>query len=283
MQEVSTVKKNFINYINKIVANKKIFHTYLIELNDYESDFSYVLDFIKMILNDVSYEELDKVDSNINKLIDTNNYPDLVIVEPEENVIRKKQLLDIKKEFNNTSLLENKRIYVIKHAEKLNGASANTMLKFLEEPEDNIIAFLITNNRYQVIDTILSRCQVLSLKDNIEVIVNEELIDLLKCIIDPKSFFVKYKYYYSNVIKDKYEAKEKLEELERIIISYLDNKYCDNILVSEEVNKLLDGVDNKELLNKIAIIEEELKKTEYNINYKLWLDSLFSKLEMEVK
>ena len=283
MQEVSTVKKNFINYINKIVANKKIFHTYLIELNDYESDFSYVLDFIKMILNDVSYEELDKVDSNINKLIDTNNYPDLVIVEPEENVIRKKQLLDIKKEFNNTSLLENKRIYVIKNAEKLNGSSANTMLKFLEEPEDNIIAFLITNNRYQVIDTILSRCQVLSLKDNIEVIVNEELIDLLKCIIDPKTFFVKYKYYYSNIIKDKYEAKDKLEELERIIISYLDNKYCDNILVSEEVNKLLDGVDNKELLNKIAIIEEELKKTEYNINYKLWLDSLFSKLEMEVK
>ena len=38
--------------------------------------------------------------------------------------------------------------YIIKNAERLNPSSANTILKFLEEPEDNIIAILLTNNRY---------------------------------------------------------------------------------------------------------------------------------------
>ena len=52
-----------------------------------------------------------------------------------------------------------------KEADKLNMSSANTILKFLEEPEDDIVAILVANNRYAVIETILSRCQVLSLKN----------------------------------------------------------------------------------------------------------------------
>ena len=55
---------------------------------------------------------------------------------------------------------------IIKETEKLNASSANTILKFLEEPEDGIIAILLTDNRYHVLDTILSRCQILSLKEN---------------------------------------------------------------------------------------------------------------------
>ena len=43
------------------------------------------------------------------------------------------QLLELQKEYSNTSLLNNKRIYIIKNAEKMNQASGNTILKFLVE------------------------------------------------------------------------------------------------------------------------------------------------------
>ena len=35
------------------------------------------------------------------------------------------------------------------------------MLKFIEEPEDNIIGFFVTNNKGNVIETIKSRCEIL--------------------------------------------------------------------------------------------------------------------------
>ena len=43
------------------------------------------------------------------------------------------------------------------------------MLKFLEEPEDSIIGFFITNNKENVIDTIKSRCQILLDYYNVDV------------------------------------------------------------------------------------------------------------------
>lgn len=39
-------------------------------------------------------------------------------------------------------------------------------MKFLEEPEDNIIAILMTDNIHQLLDTIISRCQIISFAKN---------------------------------------------------------------------------------------------------------------------
>ena len=73
------------------------------------------------------------------------------------------------------------------------GFSANTILKFLEEPEDDIIAFLVTDNRYHVIDTILSRCQILTLKDDFFTVeIDDQILDLLDCVMNPNNFFIKY-------------------------------------------------------------------------------------------
>ena len=57
-------------------------------------------------------------------------------------------------------------IYIIKNCEKLNSSSANCILKFLEEPEDDIIAILLTDNINMVLPTIKSRCQILNFKNN---------------------------------------------------------------------------------------------------------------------
>ena len=49
-------------------------------------------------------------------------------------------------------------------------------------------------------------------------------------------------------------------------------------LVDKNVLSIVSKSDNNTLLNVISIIEEELPKLKFNVNYKLWLDSLFSKL-----
>ena len=277
MDKLSVVKKNYIDYINKIIENNKVSHAYLIEINDYDTDKEYIFDFIKMILCDISYGNLEKENNNIIKLIDDDNYPDIKIIEPEGSTIKKSQMLDLQKDYSNKSLLDGKRIYVLKEADKLNPASANTILKFLEEPEEDIIAILLTTNRYKIIETILSRCQILTLKENSIPIIEDDVFDLLKCVVYPSEFYIKYNSIVTEIIPDKDIAKDKLSEIENIIISYLDKKY-ESIDIDEKLIKLFKDIDDKKLLNSLSIIEEEIKKLEFNVNYKLWLDSLFSKL-----
>ena len=277
MDNISVVKKNYIDYINKIIENNKVSHAYLIEINDYDTDKKYIFDFIKMILCNISYEKLEKENNNIIDLIDNNDYPDIKIIEPEGSTIKKSQMIDLQKDYSNKSLLDGKRIYVVKEADKLNPASANTILKFLEEPEEDIIAILLTTNRYKIIETILSRCQILTLKENSIPIIEDDVFDLLKCVVYPSEFFIKYNSIITEVIPDKDIAREKLKKLENIIISYLDKKYEEKE-IDEKLVKLFKDIDSKKLLNSLSIIEEEIKKLEFNVNYKLWLDSLFSKL-----
>lgn len=280
MKNLSVVKSNYIDYINKIISNNHLSHSYLIEVGNYDDDLKFVYDFIKMILCNMTYNELSSSDNKIIKLIDSDNYPDLIVIEPDGNNIKKGQLLSLQKEFSNKSLFGNKRIYIIKECEKLNISSANTILKFLEEPEDDIVAFLLTKNRYQVIDTIISRCQILNLRDcNYLIDLDDDIINLLDVIFNPKKFYMQYNYFISNIILDKQVAKEKFTKVEEIIVDYLNNKYR-GLEIDQKLNSLFINVSDELLVKKISILEKEIMKLDYNINYKLWVDCLFSKLSL---
>ena len=275
MAEITNIKENYIHYIDGIIKNNKVSHAYLIEVNNYEDDLKYVYDFIKMILCNISYNELKNSDNPIIHLIDSGNYPDISIISSDTGVINKSLIINLQKEFSNKSLLDGKRIYIIKESEKLNGFSANTILKFLEEPEDDIIAFLLTDNRYHVLDTILSRCQVLSLKDDSFIIeLDDDLIDFLDCIIHPKNFFIKYNYYIKDVFVEKNVIKEHLMVVENVLLSYLE----DHSKVDDNVSKMLSNKNINEIIQIISVIEDELPRLDFNVNFKLWCDSLFAKL-----
>ena len=274
MAEISNIKENFIHYIDGIIENNKVSHAYLIEVNNYEEDLQYIYSFIKMILCNLKYEELDHSDNPIIHQIDSGNYPDISIISSDTSVINKSLITNLQKEFSNKSLLDGKRIYIIKEAEKLNGFSANTILKFLEEPEDDIIAFLVTDNRYHVIETILSRCQVLSLKeDKISYELDDNIIDFLDCILHPNQFFLRYNYYIKEVFVEKSILKEQLSFVENILLSYLEGN-----LSSDEIVTMLSSVENKDIICILSIIEDEIPKLDFNLNFKLWIDSLFAKL-----
>ena len=275
MAEISNIQDKYIRYIDSIIANHRISHAYLVEVNNYDQDIAFIYDFIKMILCDCSYEDMKKSDNPIIHQIDDGNYPDITVISSDTSVINKSLIKSLQKEFSNKSLLNGKRIYIIREAEKLNGYSANTILKFLEEPEDDIIAFLVTDNRYHVIDTILSRCQILTLKDDsFTVEIDDQILDLLDCVMNPNNFFIKYNSYTKDTFVDKSVLKEQLMVVENVILSYLENS---KNLSSSAVN-LLKKKDNKELIRILSVIEDEIPKLDFNVNFKLWIDSLFAKL-----
>ncbi len=145
------------------ISSNKISHAYLFNISSSVNAFPFIYGFIKSILCPKHRLSNDGCNEcNICKAIDDGNYPDISIIEPDGQFIKKEQLVNLQKDFTTTSLYNSKKIYIIKYAENLNASSANSILKFLEEPEKDIIAILLTKNVNSVLPTILSRCQVLN-------------------------------------------------------------------------------------------------------------------------
>ena len=76
---------------------------------------------------------------------------------------------------------------------------------------------------------------------------------------------------------DKNIALDKFKVIENIIVSYLNYEYCD-INIDEKIVSILKDSSSNKLLLILSIFEEEIPKLEFNVNFKLWLDSLFSRL-----
>ena len=137
--------------LSNAISHNQFNHAYLFETNGYESGLDMAISFAKAILN--------IQDLNIDEL----NYPELKIIYPDGQWIKKEQLKELQEEFNKKSIMGNNKVYIINQAEKLNVNSANTILKFIEEPPNGIVAILVTDNIYQLLETIISRCQIISL------------------------------------------------------------------------------------------------------------------------
>lgn len=85
-------------------------------------------------------------------------------IEPSGTVIKKEQILSLQEEFSKTSLVEGKRVYVIEDIELISTSAANSLLKFLEEPNSSATyGFLLSEHIDQVLPTILSRAQKVTL------------------------------------------------------------------------------------------------------------------------
>ena len=72
----------------------------------------------------------------------------------------------------------NDRIYIIKDCDKMNKQASNSLLKFLEEPVPGIIAILMTNHIGKLLDTIISRCQLIRLHRVVSLNANSALENL---------------------------------------------------------------------------------------------------------
>lgn len=91
--------------------------------------------------------------------VDSGNHPNFIQIEPDGQFIKIDQIRDLISEMKMRGVEEGRKIYVLHHADRLNIASANMLLKFLEEPEGEVTAILLTEQMQSILPTIRSRCQ----------------------------------------------------------------------------------------------------------------------------
>lgn len=232
---------------------------------------------LNVIKNIFCYEKDDDKRDSLCHLIDLNNLPSLKIIEPDGNFIKKDQILELKNLFSRDSQYTKESIYVIKYAEKMNKESANTMLKFLEEPDGNVIGFFITNHTDNVMLTIQSRCQHINVnfsnsiyeRLNIELSKYEEYLSIVKKYLYgievEKKELILYNRAYLNLL-EKSDIVSIFKIILEIYINYFNNKTVEDDF---EFLKSLSPMNIKE---KINLLVEFLKEINYNVNLDLILD-----------
>ena len=293
------------NLLIRSIKEDKLVQAYLFCCDDVEYAYMYAKEFTKDII--ASSKMNDEILRNIYKRIDNDEYTELKVVETSGNIIKKEQLLDLQKDVQNKPVEGNKIIYIIKNCEKLNSSSANSILKFLEEPADDIIAILITNNINLVMPTIKSRCQILNFKnvrkdfeeiDKLKKYILPENIDIededIDNLINSSFEFIKTIektkkstiIYEKELLWDKFKTSNDILILLNIMLySYMDALYIKlgkniNYMFSyEQIPEELSNINEKEdLINKINIIEVIKNDLKMNVNSKLLFDKLIIEL-----
>lgn len=281
---------NVLENLVKYYHENKISHAYLIETNNLEKCYLDLLEVIKQIFCQNEYnKECNKC--NICNLVNQNYLPSLVVISPDGMNIKKEQIVELKKKFSTVPIYTKENIYVIKNAEKLNGASANTMLKFLEEPEQNILGFFITNNANNVISTIRSRCEVIKVLydiheldiNNITNDINKDKFDvaieyLFKIEVEKKLGIM----YNRDVVLNKFSEREDIKTVFKIIfiiyeellkkVMGLDNKFD-----FEKINEL-NSLDKDKVLRRINLVTKFIDDIDSNVNVELLLDKFVIEL-----
>ncbi|TVP91972.1 DNA polymerase III subunit delta' [Alkalibacterium sp.] len=93
--------------------------------------------------------------------IASHQHPDVVELAPDGQSIKIGQIRGLKEEFTKSGMESRRKIVIVEDVEKMTNQAANSLLKFLEEPEGEIIVFLLTTARQTLLPTIVSRCQII--------------------------------------------------------------------------------------------------------------------------
>lgn len=304
--------------VTKLLRQQTISHAYLFETNGYDKSLKFVMQFAKSLLcphyksNNVECNECHQC-----AMIDSNNFPELKIIEADGAWIKKEQLMDLQEEFNKKSLIGKRKVYIIRGAEKLNANSANSILKFLEEPQEGIIAILVTDNKYQLLNTILSRCQIISFNGQVDITKSpdtfskigqlltdseeeyqsfleeeknkeklEAIIKFAKCYEKNRKKMLLYLYNYWFIYFSDKEAMEKglivllylYKDVLNLKVGHALEIFVD-INFEKELRLVSDQNSISQIIKKINAINQSRQNLLYNANLNLLMDKLI--LDME--
>lgn len=273
-------KNDVYDILEKQYHDHKLSHAFLLETNNQDECLAKILKFLKLLNCENTYQE-NCTSCNLCHLILTRQLPNLLIIKPDGAFIRKEQILELKNTFKTKPLFSKYNMYIIMNAERLNSSSANTMLKFLEEPEEKIIGFFITDNKERVIETIKSRCQILlDYYNNSKIDDNDIVLEAIKYIKQLESAKLEALFYNKNEILPKIIDKSWLVNLFLKMLNIYETMY-EKKINSEKISKeyeaiefVLDNNDKAYFLQKINLLKNLLESLEFNVNNQMVLDRL---------
>ncbi|MDC3147074.1 DNA polymerase III subunit delta' [Prochlorococcus sp. AH-716-I09] len=260
-------------YLKSILKNKSFANGYIFYGVEGVGKKQTALNFITDIFKQTSPSE------NIEARITNNNHPDFLILEPSSllesqrlkssdlekkvksgsEIIKIAQIRNIKTFLGQKSINSGKKIVLIIDAHLLNEAASNCLLKTLEEPSNGIF-ILLTSKLNLLIDTIISRCQIVRFRS----FSGKQLNSVLKDYLDLSKIDINEKFKIQDLVNSAHGSPGQLiknieiwNELSDDILSKLSfpiKNSLEILEVSKSISELLDIYQQIYLVNFIQII-----------------------------
>ena len=281
--------------INSVKENK-VSHSYMFVGIDGIGKKIIAKQFAKKILCTSNIQEkCDECKSCIE--FDSDNHPDFLYIEPDGNSIKIEQIRYLQKKIQEKPIISNKKVYIINDANKMTIEAQNCLLKTLEEPPEYSTIILIGNNESAFLNTIKSRCMIITFRPIEDQLVKE---------------YLEKNYQMMNITSNMLEAfqgsigkaiilKDKIDEYQQIekIIEELDKKNIIDIISESELiykdkDEIMDileyinivllklAKEKIKFVNCIKIVEETKMRLKQNANYDMSIDNMLLKLWEQV-
>lgn len=277
-------------FLNQSIDEKHVSHSYLFVGIDGIGKTLFAREFAKKILclngKEDSCESCIKWDSN--------NHPDFLQIEPENNTIKIEQIRNMQEEISVKPIASNKKVFLIVNSDCMTKESQNCLLKTLEEPPEYATIILTTSNESKLLNTIKSRC----MKIPFQKIEESELEEYAKNVLNLKlsKEFIKIcegsigKLLEIEENKEIYtEINSLLDNIERYSFTTLINKAEVLYKEREKIQEILEYINvylynqkDMKKLNCIKYVEEVKKRLLANSNYDMCIDYLLMKLWEEI-
>ncbi len=302
---IDVKKNNFLfndevnNCLKNIIKNNSFANGYIFYGAEGVGKKQTAFQFIREIFKQSSQNE------NVRESISNNNNPDFLIIEPNSlldtqrkkssdfekttksgsEIIKIAQIRNIKTFLGQKSINSGKKIVLIIDAHLLNEAASNCLLKTLEEPSNGIF-ILLTSKLNLLLDTIISRCQIVRFQS----FSRKQIKKILKDHFDPSMFNTNTKFIFEDLINSANGSPGQLlknieiwNELSDEITSKLYSpikKSLEILEVSKLISEKLEIDQQIYLVNLIQIIW--WRKTK-NINLVKKLENLKSHLRKNIQ
>lgn len=239
-----------INIIKNAIKTNKLSHAYLFYGSVGTNVEKPILNAIELILKNKNKE------IKISKIEDLNNCYDIQVINTNNKEILKEQFdQKITKLFETSLEKDSIKILYIKNIDLGNKIFLNKLLKFIEEPVENLIILMNTNYLDKVLPTIKSRTQNIFIKKNIK-----SKIDLVKNIENKNASLI------ANIFVDDQQInKDNLEivnDLIEKVVLILEKSLKNIFVIKEELFQLWNKNNNDYILKIIQLFF-------YQINIKI--------------
>ena len=234
------VNQSSMKSLSKMIESDNISHAYLFYGNNIELLFKIALEFSASI---------NCADKGCGKCLICKNtikgvYPNVLIVEPEGNIMRIEEIVKLQKFMGLTSYNPGKKVCIIKESELMNQEAANRLLKTLEDPPDNSSIFiLLTEDVSLMLPTVVSRCLV---------------------------YGWNFRFEENNRNKTDFEVIDKYlnEDIKNILV-YGENRGGINVMSLNLTLKIIEVLKKMEAAVKIDLEKEfiEIKKSDFDKSY----------------
>ncbi|EGX30503.1 DNA polymerase III subunit delta' [Streptococcus salivarius] len=211
------------------------------------------------------------------RLIAQGDFSDVKLVEPQGQIIKTDTIRQLTREFSQSSFEGQAQVFIIRDADKMHVNAANSLLKFIEEPQSQIYIFLLTADDSRMLPTIKSRAQLFYFPKNrvyLEELLQKEglLLTQAKVLAD----FAKDDVQALDLAKDN-KILDLINTVERFTQSLLSNQD----LLYLDVAKLAVQCSEKSEQEMVwAFLTYQLGKDIQNPQSRRWLDLVYEARKM---